>query len=70
MVRFRATIQGQKGVVSGSGSAKSGMTVIVNGWGRGVEVEAFVDEEGCDRFRVWATNGSNGWRRMTPLMTC
>ena len=60
MARFRATIQGQRGYVSRLGSAKSGLTVTLNGWGGGITVTAYVNVAGQDCFEVTQTGGSNG----------
>ena len=62
MAQFRATIQGQRGQASRLGSTKSGIEARVNGWRGGVSVRAFVDENGKDRFNIFATSGSRGAR--------
>jgi hypothetical protein len=58
MARFRGTIQGQRGQASRLGSAKSGLTVNVNGWNVGIQVFA-EDSDWQDRFEVYLTGGSN-----------
>ena len=59
MAHFRATIQGQRGLVSRLGSKKSGIHATVNGWDEGIEVRAR-HQDGKDCFVVWLTGGSNG----------
>ena len=59
MARFRATIEGNRGMASRLGTPASGITANINGWDSGIRVIAFVDEEtGKDRFLVAVTGGS------------
>lgn len=61
MAHFRGTLQGQRGEASRLGSAKTGLEAHINGWNKGIEVRAYVDEKsGEDKFIVWLTSGSNG----------
>ena len=59
MAQFLGTVVGQRGKVSRLGSKESGMDARVNGWLRGIWVEARV-EDGVDVFRVYSTGGSSG----------
>ena len=58
MAQFRATIQGCRGEASRLGGKESGIRASVNGWRGGVSVEAIVNPNGNDEFRVYATGGS------------
>jgi hypothetical protein len=64
MAQFRALIQGQRGEASRLGSKKSGISTHTNGWGCGVTVYGYVDNDGEDKFRVTLTSGS-GYRGVT-----
>jgi len=59
MARFRATMQGQRGMASRLGNAKSGILVNANGWNTGVRVFGYVDKDGNDCFAIHKTGGSN-----------
>ena len=59
MAHFRATIQGQRGLVSRLGSKKSGIVATVDGWHRGVRIKAG-HVNGQDVFTVTLTGGSDG----------
>ena len=69
MARFRAIIQGQRGEVSRLGSKASGLTVKVNGWNLGVEIDGAVDAADADFFEVYATPGSSPQGKETYLGT-
>ena len=58
MARFIGYLNGQKGEVTRLGSAKSGMTIAVNGLNIGIEVRAEV-VDGEDVFFIYKTGGSN-----------
>jgi hypothetical protein len=59
MARFYMTAYGQaKNPATTRGSEKSGMIVHVNGWDKGVKINAYVDDEGRDVFEVYETGGS------------
>lgn len=69
MAQFRATIKGQRGQASRLGGKASGMVATVNGWHKGVRVEA-IHENGEDFFRVYATTGSSNtgdWRELATI---
>ena len=68
MAQFRAGIQGNRGMVTRLGSAKSGITAFVNGWRVGVDVTAHHDAEG-DYIEIHVTGGSSGHSRLFPLAT-
>jgi len=59
MARFRATIEGSRGMASRLGTESSGMVATINGWNVGVYVNIFVNEDGKDEIRVYKTGGSN-----------
>ena len=70
MARFRATMQGQRGMASRLGSTKSGINVRVNGWNLGVSVYGYVDpDSGQDTFLVFRTGGSHGYKPSSPIIT-
>lgn len=62
MARFMAEIQGSKGPCSRLGSKSSGIKAVINGWDRGIRVEAYATDEGTgpDMFSIYFTGGSNG----------
>ena len=57
MARFRATIQGNRGMASRLGHKC--LDASINGWNLGVKVYAYVNEKGKDEFKVFQTGGSN-----------
>lgn len=63
MSRFYASIEGQAGIGTRRGSAKSGIRGHVRGWNVGVEVFGRENENGEDEFEVYLTGGS---KRGTP----
>ena len=60
-------MQGQRGMASRLGNAKTGITAHVNGWNCGIQVIAHVNDKGEDVFDVWQTGGSNGYTSGKPL---
>lgn len=58
MARFRATIQGCRGMASRLGGEKSGIDASINGWNIGISVRAYVNDKGQDIIEAWTTNGS------------
>ena len=58
MANFYGTVQGGKGLASRIGNKISGMTVTCNGWNSGIRIEAYVDSNGIDTFKVYQTSGS------------
>tara|TARA_Y100000310_G_scaffold93212_2_gene90760 strand:+ start:1311 stop:1580 length:270 start_codon:yes stop_codon:yes gene_type:complete len=61
MSQFYATIQGTRGEATRQGHKNTGITGHIRGWHAGVRVNGFHDPEtGTDRFRIYATTGSNG----------
>ena len=61
MARFYASIQGNRGGATRTGSANSGISGHIRGWNLGVRVEMDVDPHtGNDRLTVYRTSGSNG----------
>ena len=60
MSHFYADIQGNRGQATRQGTPKSGIQGHIRGWNVGVQVDGYVDDDGKDVFRVWATSGSNG----------
>ena len=63
MSHFYAGIQGHRGAATRQGTAKSGISGHIRGWGVGVRVICFVDENGEDCIRVYATGGSRGFQQ-------
>lgn len=61
MSRFYASISGSaQNDATRQGTPNSGIRGHVRGWEVGVKVAGFVDSEGQDCFRIYATGGSNG----------
>ena len=64
MARFYASIQGNRGEATRTGSASSGIEGHIRGWNLGAKVEMFTDPEtGRDRLVIYRTSGSNGFER-------
>lgn len=62
MSHFYASIQGQRGEATKTGSKISGIHGHIRGWDFGVKVDLYVDSEtGEDTARVYLTSGSNGY---------
>lgn len=62
MAHFYAGVSGKaRTEATRLGSENRPTSTFNNGWNLGVEVNAFVDDEGRDCFRVYATHGSNGY---------
>ena len=68
MAHFMANIKGSRGGTSRLGNKVSGIGGHVRGWDAGVKVVGFVNEDGKDVFRVYATSGSNGGRSDDRLL--
>ena len=61
MAHFIGYVTGKsKTMASRLGGPQSGIKVSANGWNCGVDVRAYVDENGVDHFIVHLTGGSNG----------
>jgi len=60
MAQFMARIRGQRGEASRLGSKKSGLLAHINGWDLGIQVQAYVGDDGTDRFCVTLNGGSHG----------
>ena len=58
MAQFRATIKGRRGQASRLGSKSSGIVARIDGWNKGIEVQALY-ENGQDVFVIYETGGSN-----------
>jgi hypothetical protein len=58
MSRFYASIQGERGEATRMGH--KGIHGHIRGWGSGVKVQGFVNDDGRDLFLVYATSGSTG----------
>jgi hypothetical protein len=65
MARFRATVQGNRSEASrlGYNNIKS----RTNGWGLGVEVNGYINDNGEDAFEVTLTSGSGADSKTKPL---
>lgn len=61
MSRFYAKITPDKRAVM-TRCANKNLTVEANGWNSGIRVSSFIDENGKDAFRIFATAGSNGFK--------
>lgn len=61
MAHFYSEIQGNRGMTSRIGTKNSGIWGHIRGWNTGVEVSGYVDKEGRDVFKVYATGGSSGY---------
>ena len=60
MAQFRGVLQSNRGAVSRLGQKTDGLECTVNGWGCGVCVRAWYDEERqIDVFDIYSTGGSN-----------
>lgn len=60
MAHFYASIQGNRGESTRTGSKNSGIRGHIRGWSLGVKVYGSVDDNGNDTFTVELTSGSNG----------
>jgi hypothetical protein len=60
MAQFIGTVQGQRGPASRLGGKLSGLRAEVDGAHVGVEVKAYVDDDGEDAIDVKLTSGSYG----------
>lgn len=61
MSHFYAEIEGGRSEASRTGHKSTGISGHVRGWGVGVRVRGFHDDEtGKDMFRIYATGGSDG----------
>lgn len=58
MARFRATIQGNRGIASRLGTKRSGIVATIAGWHIGVRVTIDVDPHGRDIITIYETGGS------------
>ena len=62
MAHFIGSVTGNRGPAHRLGSQDSGISTKIQGWGSGVSVFGFVDDEtGRDAFRIIATGGSRGY---------
>jgi hypothetical protein len=59
MARFFAEVQGQAGIATRIGSARSGIRSHTRGWNLGIAVYGTVDVEGNDCFGISASRGSH-----------
>ena len=58
MSRFYASVSNDRSQITKAGH-KDGLTAHIRGWNKGVRVEARIDNNGHDEFRVYKTTGSN-----------
>lgn len=69
MAHFRATIKGNRGLVSRLGT-KAGLVATINGWNIGVNVVASHDPlTGRDHIHIYQSGGSNSPHNKTLLAT-
>ena len=69
MSRFYASIKGQRGEATRTGSEGSGITTHTRGWNLGVRIEGFVNERGMDAFNIYVTGGSTNPQRERLIAT-
>ena len=58
MSRFYASIEGNRGVATRQGTPSSGIEGHIRGWSVGIKVYCYVDDDGRDVCRCYATGGS------------
>ena len=58
MSRFYGSLNGNRGMATRQGTAKSGMQSHTRGWNIGAEVNCYVNDQGQDEVQVVLTGGS------------
>lgn len=59
MSRFYASIKGNRGEVTRTGTVSSGITGHIRGWNIGVKVHCYIDAKGRDAIEISRTGGSS-----------
>ncbi len=58
MSHFYGTMQGNRGMVTRTGSKNSGIRTNAAGWGGSIQVNVY-EEDGVDKYTVWLTPWQN-----------
>lgn len=61
MSHFYASIQGNRGEATKTGTKISGVHGHIRGWDFGIKVDMYINDAGEDTARVYLTGGSNGY---------
>ena len=65
MARFRGSVRGNRGEASRLGF--NSISSRTNGWGLGVEVRGYINDNGEDSFDITLTSGSGADSKTKPL---